>query len=173
MRAVAILLLLAAGASATEVSAGQKVTPIEKVIQMLNDMLGKAKKEKEEEATRYEEYEVFCKDNNREKTRAIKKGTEKVEKLSADIEDADADVAAMAKDIGQLDGDISTWEMESKEAAFAREKANAEFEKAHGELTESIDAVERAVETIKAGPGSFFQRQALETSLLLFLQVHV
>jgi len=162
MRAVAILLLLAAGASATEVSAGQKVTPIEKVIQMLNDMLGKAKKEKEEEATRYAEYEQFCKENNREKTRAIKKGTEKVEKLSADIEDADADVAAMAKDIGQLDGDISTWEMESKEAAFAREKANAEFEKAHGELTESIDAVERAVETIKAGPATGF----VQTSLL-------
>merc|ERR1719161_1343426 len=73
---------------------------------------------------------------------------------------------ALSKEISGLDEDISTWEMEHKEQAFLREKAHADFVKTHEEYSESIDSVERAVETIKAGPGSFFQREALQTSLL-------
>merc|ERR1719271_1571785 len=105
MKAAALLALLAF-ASAEQ----QQVTPIQKVLQMMNDMLAKAKTEKQDEQVRFASYKQFCESTSKEKAAAIAKGKDAVEKLTADIGEADADSAAMAKDIGGLDDDIATWE---------------------------------------------------------------
>jgi len=160
-----MLILLAAGVTAVQVSEQQQVTPIQKVIQMLNDMLSKGKQEMEDEQTRFAAFKQFCDSTSAEKSKAIAKGTDKVAKLTADIGEADADAAQMAKDIGGLDNDISTWDAEHQEQSAQRAKDHDEFVKTHQELTESVDAVERAVETISAGPGaSLAQTSLLELS---------
>merc|ERR1719217_328337 len=50
----------------------------------------------------------------------------------------------MEKEIAQHDTDIAAWTAEKEEATYQREKE-------HQDYTASIDSVERAVETIKAG----------------------
>merc|ERR1719473_2153437 len=165
MRSSTILLLLSAGAFAAKVASEVQVTPIQKVIQMLNDMLSKGKQEMLDEQTRFAAFKQFCDSTSAEKSKAIAKGTDKVAKLTADIGEAEADAAQMAKDIAGLDNDISTWDAEHKEQSDQRAQDHDEFVKTHQELTESVDAVERAVETVSAGPGaSLAQTSLLELS---------
>merc|ERR1719191_766440 len=104
MRAVAFLLALWVGSAAAE-----QVTPIQKVIQMLNDMMAKGKAEKEEEAKRFAEYKTFCKDTAWEKSVAIKTAKSAIDELSADIGKADADVLEATKAIAGNNEDLSAW----------------------------------------------------------------
>merc|ERR1719191_2643727 len=98
-----------------------EVTPVQKVIQLMNGMLEKGKKEKHDEQVQFAAYKQFCEDTSVEKTRAIKEANEMIEVLQADIEKYEADAAQMAKDIAQHDADISTWEGDLKAATKVRE----------------------------------------------------
>merc|ERR1719335_1573465 len=129
------------------------VTPIQKVIQMLEDMLAKGKAAKEDEAARYAEYKTFCKDTAWDKTTSIKTSTAAIEQLSADIDKAASDAAEAAKAISVLDADLSTWKKDITVQTRERKEAKSVFDTVHQDYTESIDAVQRALATLKAGPG--------------------
>merc|ERR1719326_2895203 len=79
----ALALLLAALEVLAE---DDKVTPIAKVITMLNGMLEKGKKEKHEEEVQFASYKQFCDDTTVEKKKAIEHAGLAIEKLKADIE---------------------------------------------------------------------------------------
>jgi hypothetical protein len=66
------------------------VTPIEKVIVLLKDLQARVEKEGAKEATQYEKYSCFCKDQAKFKQDAIDKSTEKIEVLEVDIADMEA-----------------------------------------------------------------------------------
>merc|ERR1719235_2963154 len=158
MQKVALFtLLLIGGGSASA------VTPIQKVIQMMEDMMAKGKSEKEDEAARFAEYKTFCKETSWDKTTSIKTAKAAIEDLTADIGMATSDAMVAAKEIAALNSDISTWEADMKKNAYMREKAHATFSEVHKDYTESIDAVERALSKLKAGPGLSAMAQ---TSLL-------
>merc|ERR1719389_814437 len=110
-------------ASATQV----RVTPVQKVIQLLQGMAEKGKKEKHEEQVQFAAYKQFCDDTTVEKQRAIKENTAKMEQLVAAIQKAEADAATLAKEIAQLDEDISVWEGDKKAATEVREMENADY----------------------------------------------
>merc|ERR1719359_2564044 len=76
---------------------------------------------------------------------------------------AASDAKVAAKEIAALNSDISAWEADSKKNTYMREKAHATFSEVHKDYTESIDAVERALSKLKAGPGLSAMAQ---TSLL-------
>ena len=69
--AVFALVALVACTSATDV----KVTPVQKVIQLMQGMLEKGKKEKHDEQVQFAAYKQFCDDTTVEKQRAIKEVT--------------------------------------------------------------------------------------------------
>merc|ERR550537_153164 len=69
----------------------------------------------------------------------------------ADIDKADADAMVAAKEIAAHDSDIAQWEADKAAATAQREEANKVFQETHKDYTESIDAVERALATLKAG----------------------
>merc|ERR1719217_309030 len=94
--------LLLAGASASE------VTPVQKVIQLMNGMLEKGKKEKHDEQVQFAAYKQFCDDTEAEKKEAIANGIEQIDILKADIEQYNADATQAAKDIAKLEGDIAS-----------------------------------------------------------------
>jgi hypothetical protein len=85
--AVFFAVLLCNGAFASSVEQG--VTPIQKVIQMMDDMMVKGKEEMEKEAKLQAEFATFCKDTAWDKSTAIKRGKASIEDLSADIMKAD------------------------------------------------------------------------------------
>merc|ERR1719395_374817 len=91
--ALTAIVALVATASATD------VTPVQKVIQLLDGMLAKGKSEKHDEQVQFATYKQFCDDTTVEKTRAIKEGEESMEMLKADIQKHGADATQLAKEI--------------------------------------------------------------------------
>jgi len=144
------LVLLALFAGSVESSS---VTPIQKVTQMLNDMLAKGKSERVDEAARFDEYKTFCKDTAWDKTTNIKTSNAAIEQLSADIDKATSDASEAAKAISQLDADLTAWKDDITVQTRQRGEAKGVFDTVHQDYTESIDAVQRALATLKAGPG--------------------
>jgi len=139
------------------------VTPIQKVTQMLEDMLAKGKAAKEDEATKYAEYKTFCKDTAWDKSTSIKTANAAIEQLSADIDKAASDASEAVKAISVLDADLATWKKDITVQTRERKEAKAVFDTVHQDYTESIDAVSRALALLKAGPGraSFIQIENL------------
>merc|ERR1719313_437935 len=125
------------------------VTPVQKVIQLLNGMVEKGKKEKHEEQVQFAAYKQFCDDTTVEKQRAIKEANEMIEILQADIQKYEADAAQLAKEIAKHDEDISTWEGDFKAASKVREIEHTDYVATHKDYTESIDALVKCIATLK------------------------
>merc|ERR1719262_645308 len=95
-RAMIIFLasLVLAGATTRD---NAEVTPVEKVIQLINGMIAKGKEDKQGEVTQFAAYKQWCDDTSTEKKRSIAEAEELMEKLSADI----AEYTSNAKVLGQ------------------------------------------------------------------------
>merc|ERR1719420_1963444 len=115
--------------------------------------MAKGKAEKEDEAAKFAEYQTFCKETSWDKTTSIKTATAAIEQLSADIDKGASDASEAAKAISQLDADITAWKEDITVQTRERKEAKAVFDTVHADYTESIDAVQRALATLKAGPG--------------------
>jgi hypothetical protein len=142
---VAGLLAAAVGAATAD-----KVTPVQKVVGLLNGMVEKGKKEKHEESLQFATYKQWCASTSGEKSRAIKDGNEAIEDLTADIEKNEATAADCAKMITNLDADISTWEGNLKAATEVREVEAADYEATYKDYGESISALEEGIKTLEA-----------------------
>jgi len=126
-----------------------EVTPVQKVIQLMEGMLEKGKKEKHEEQVQFASFKQFCDDTSVEKKRAIEEAYEKIDMLKADIQKHTAAAAKLTKEIAGLDEDVSVWTGDIKAATSVRNIEKADYDKTHEDYTESIDALERAIETLK------------------------
>merc|ERR1719460_1682250 len=144
-----VVIAAAACAPAFADAVHQEVTPVQKVIQLLQGMAEKGKKEKHEEQVQFAAYKQFCDDTTVEKQRAIKEANAKMEQLAAAIQKAEADAATLSKEIAGLDEDISVWEGDKKASTEVREMENADYMATHKDYSESVDALERAIAVLK------------------------
>merc|ERR1719163_569439 len=142
LQKMTLLWLLAAYAAA--------VTPVQKVITMMEDMAAKGKAEKEAEIATYKEYMKWCDKTTFEKGTAIRDGKLAVEQGMAAAGKAKADAEAAADKIVELNGNIKAWATQKAEAIKEREVENADYEAEHTEFTENIDALSAAMATIAA-----------------------
>jgi len=141
------------------------VTPVQKVIQLLEGMAANGKKEKHEEQVQFAAYKQFCDDTKVEKERSIKEANLTMEKLSADIQKFKADAARLGREVATHDADIATWEGDKKASTTVREIENTDYNTTHKDYSESIDALGRAVQTLKKQ--TFDRKQAAD----MFLQL--
>merc|ERR1719333_1261098 len=130
-------------------AAKEKVTPVQKVLELLQGMVEKAKKEKHDEAVQYAAFKQFCDDTKAEKTRLIAEANELIEKLKADIEKYTQDAAQLAEEIAQHEADIEAWNADIKAATKVRDGEKADYEVTHKDYSESIDALQRAIAVLK------------------------
>jgi len=135
------LMLVAIDASA--------VTPVQKVIQLLNGMVEKGKKEKADEQKQFAAFKQFCDDTTVEKQRSIKEANEMIEILMADIQKYESDAAQLAKEIAKHDEDISVWEGDFKASSKVRDIEHADYVATHKDYSESIDALDEGIATLK------------------------
>merc|ERR1711879_610738 len=126
-----------------------EVTPVEKVIQLLDGMLAKGKSEKHDEQVQFASYKQFCDDTTVEKKRAIDEAQQKIEMLQAAIEKHTADAAQLTKEISQHDADISTWNGDHDAANKVRSIEKNDYDALHKDYSESVDALSRAVAVLK------------------------
>jgi len=144
-----------------------KVTPVQKVIELLQGMLEKGKKEKNEEQVQFAAYKQFCDDTTVEKQRAIKEANEMIEMLKADIQKYTADSELLAKEIASHEEDISVWNGDMKAATNVRDVEKTDYDATHKDYSESVDALERAIAVLKKqahdrAQASFAQVSALK-----------
>merc|ERR1719316_495397 len=100
-----------------------------------------------------------------DKTTSIKTAKAAIEELTADIDKAGADVIEATKAIAANNEDLSAWTFDKKKNADMRKEAHGIFAETHKDYTTAIDAVDRALSTLKAGP-SLAQTSLLEISSL-------
>merc|ERR1719262_1813126 len=89
---VTVLLLLAAAAARPAAALGEKLSPVQKVIQLIDEFAAKVTKEAAEELKVFEEFAKFCDDEATAKDYAIKDSKEAIEELSATVTDSKATI---------------------------------------------------------------------------------
>jgi hypothetical protein len=130
-------------------ASGSSVTPVQKVIQLLEGMAVKGKDEKQAEQKQFAAYKQFCDDTNTEKERAIAEANEAIAGWTADIEKYTADAAKLTKHIAAHDEDISVWNGDKKAASKVRAIEKEDYDTTHQDYSESIDALGRAILVLK------------------------
>jgi chromosome segregation ATPase len=140
---IGFLLLLLSGASA------EGVTPIQKVLQLLGDMLAKSQAEKADEEIKYSAYQQWCTGSTRVKRKEIADADKSIELLKAEIQKAIADIEGLTARVQELGEDIGRWKKDTTSATTIREKETADFKATNLDYDESIDAIERAINVLK------------------------
>jgi len=156
MRAFLLVLSISVSTSIADDSQ-MGVTPVQKVIGLLNDMKAKGEGEKHEEMVSFATYKQFCESTSAEKKRAIQDGHDSIEQLTAEKAKAAADVLVLTKEIASLTADQDGWKAEKDEAVAIRTKDHADFQVVHADYTQAMEAVDRALQVIKTSPGQFLQ----------------
>eukprot|EP00441_Pelagodinium_beii_P046819 CAMPEP_0197622302 /NCGR_PEP_ID=MMETSP1338-20131121/2662_1 /TAXON_ID=43686 ORGANISM="Pelagodinium beii, Strain RCC1491" /NCGR_SAMPLE_ID=MMETSP1338 /ASSEMBLY_ACC=CAM_ASM_000754 /LENGTH=676 /DNA_ID=CAMNT_0043192019 /DNA_START=50 /DNA_END=2080 /DNA_ORIENTATION=- len=142
------LSLLIAGAVA--VASASEVTPVQKVIQLLENMKVKGTEELKKEQEQFKAYSKFCEQTLIDKGREIAEGTDTMEQKSADIESAKSEQERLATEIAEHAADIGQSQADQKKATEVRGTERADFEETHKDYTESVDALGRAIKGLKA-----------------------
>jgi len=137
------------GAAVVGFAAGETVTPVQKVIQLLQNMLTKGQEEKHAEQVQFAAFKQFCDDTSTEKKRSIKEAEETSEVLKADIGKYTSDASQLTKEIAGHDEDVSVWTGDKKAATKVREIEKNDYDAMHKDYSESVDALQRAVAVLK------------------------
>merc|ERR1719421_1406978 len=140
-----------------------KVTPVQKVIELLTGMLEKGKAEKHEEEIQFAAYKQWCDDTTVEKRTAIADAQDKIEHLKADIQKFAADAEQLAMEITQHNEDIAIWTGDISSATRVRAIEKADYVATHKDYSESVEALQMAIAVLK--------KQAHDRKQESFLQV--
>merc|ERR1719399_666471 len=104
----------------------------------------------EAEAKSYAEYKEWVSDTSRELGFEIKTAKSDIEKYLAAAAKADSDVSKLRGEIDKLEGELAGTEGELKEATDIRNSQHAEYVKLSTDYGESVDALERAIQTMQS-----------------------
>jgi len=125
-------------------------TPVTKVIQMLTEMHVKGKGMMEAEQKTYATYKEWVDDRSTALGFEIKTGKREIDELLAFIGVADNHVAQLARAVGKLDDGIAGLEADKKEATDIRTSEHAEYLKHSQDYSESVDALQRAIQELQS-----------------------
>lgn len=121
------------------------VSPVQKVIQLLNDMTTKCKKEKSEEEVEFAKFSQFCKGEIPSKKNSIAKSNELIERLSAEIQKLESDINGLVDDLEELNTGVAKADSDIKDATKQREQDHASATEQINDYAESCDALDRAI----------------------------
>eukprot|EP00408_Alexandrium_pacificum_P003044 CAMPEP_0171230658 /NCGR_PEP_ID=MMETSP0790-20130122/39510_1 /TAXON_ID=2925 /ORGANISM="Alexandrium catenella, Strain OF101" /LENGTH=688 /DNA_ID=CAMNT_0011696877 /DNA_START=86 /DNA_END=2152 /DNA_ORIENTATION=+ len=143
-------LLLGAGVpAAAKRRSSSSVTPIQKVLTLMSDMMAKGKKEKEEEANRFTAFGQWCSDQSRIKKGEIAQGEEQMELLNGQIMKAEANIRGLSDRIQELEEDVGRWKKDQAAATDVRTKEQADYRATLQDFSESVDAMTEAIGVLK------------------------
>merc|ERR1719389_1219507 len=103
------------------------VSPVQKVIELLEECKAKVEKDLAAEAAAMEEYTTFCDDELKEKGYAIQTAEREIGDLSATIEKSKATIIEKSDEISTLGTVIAAKEKELMAATEVRTAKNEEF----------------------------------------------
>merc|ERR1719183_2860505 len=143
MRGVLCMAFLAVAGAST-------VTPVQKVIQLLDGMVAKGKAEKQDEQVQFASYKQWCDDTSNEKKANIAEANEMMDILAADAEKYEADAERLGHEIDELDHDLAHIAEETKAAIKARNMEHADFLEEQTDHTQSSEQIGLAINTMSS-----------------------
>jgi hypothetical protein len=141
----------------------QHVTPLERVIALLEKMRAELQAEAGKEAEMYDKMVCWCETNEKEKKKAIADAEALDKELSAEIEERAAKFGEAATEIERLKSQISEDTASLKEATAIREAEAAKFRATNKDLVQSITNVKNAIQILgkhHSSSSSFVQLDA-------------
>merc|ERR1719409_675528 len=152
MMRAALFLILCCG---TSVSANE-VSPVEKVITLLEDLKTETEDEGKAEAETYDTFACFCKDTTKEKSDAIKEEQDNIDEFAATLEEQTGISNAKAHETKELEELIAKTEKELIDITARREKEKAKYEATAADLSKGVTQLETAIADMQAGKGASF-----------------
>jgi hypothetical protein len=132
-------------ALALPVAQANQASPITKVLQLMSDMQTKIIGEGEAAHAIYVEFAEMCEERSKNLQFEIKTGNGEVAELKAAIDEETALAASLDTKVEELTASIATDEADLEAATKIRAKENADFMAEEKELSEVIDALQRAI----------------------------
>jgi chromosome segregation ATPase len=129
----------------------QAVSPIQKVVELLDECKAKVQKDLDAETKAMEEYTTFCDDELKDKGYAIETAGRAIADLTATVEASTANIGELSDEIATLGTTGAAKSKELADATKVRAAGNADFEAAEKELVKSIDELSRAATVLKRG----------------------
>merc|ERR1719424_556733 len=161
------LIVLAGVSSAKEVThAANGVTPIQKVLTLMEEMKAKGIAAKQDEETKFSAFAQWCTNIKKSKNGEIDAGNQKMDMLKAEIEKARVLISQLTDRILELEEDVGRWKKDQKSATTVRDAERADFTATVTDYTESIDAVSGAISVLKKQTADKAQAALIQVSSL-------
>jgi len=138
----ACLLMLA---FASQLAHANQVSPITKVLQLMSDMQTKIIGEGDAAHALYAEFAEMCEERSKNLQFEIKTGKGEIADLKAVIDEETATAESLTTKVEELTASIATDEADLAAATKIRAKESADFVAEEKELSEVIDALQRAI----------------------------
>jgi len=165
MKTQCIALLFAFGLAAALGNQGKEVSPIEKVIKMIEDLVDTLKEEAEEGAKVYDEFSCFCKDKNKAKSKSIKELEVEIEEESATIGENTADLEEKEIELADTIKEIEKLTTEMAEARATRKKEAAEAAAVIADLEKACDSLAGAIKALEASKPDLIQLASVKRTI--------
>merc|ERR1719253_1809107 len=133
------------GGAAPAMGQEANVSPIRKVVTLIEEMKVQCEKDAKADLEAYDKYMCWCETNEKAKTTAIADAEATIEELTAFIEESKAKEGQLKTEIGQLETDIAADQDALATAMETRAKENDEFKATEADLTETIGLLKEAV----------------------------
>lgn len=143
--AAAACFLLLGAPLALAASSTVSVTPIQKVLGMLGEMVKKAKEDKQAERVEWSAFKTMCTNVELEKQTAIQKADVEKQAAKADQEQHDQEVKRLAQEIAGHQSDVEGYKKDEGKATKDRKGERATYQLTHADYSESIDAITNAI----------------------------
>merc|ERR1719386_578100 len=161
-------LLFLAGVTSAKESTQTKngVTPIQKVLTLMEEMKAKGIAAKNDEEVKFSAFSQWCTNTKKAKNGEIDAGNQRIEKLNAGIEKARVTISKLTDRIQELEEDVGRWKKDEKSATTVRDAERADFTATVTDYSESIDAVSQAISVLKKQAFDRKQAELIQSSLI-------
>jgi len=137
-------------------AASNAVTPIEKVIQLIEGLKKEVEDDGKAEASAYDKFACFCKDTTGKKSSSVKKGKDSIDRLSANIGDKTQERKEDITELGERKQKQEELSQKLDETIARCAKEKAEYEAEAADLSKAIQGLKDAIKAMKdSKPASF------------------
>merc|ERR1719253_1510719 len=137
------------GGAAPAMGQEANVSPIRKVVMLIEEMKVQTEKDAKADLEAYDKYMCWCQTNEKAKTQAIADAEATIEELTAFVEESKAKEGQLKTEISQLETDIAEDTDALATATATREKENAAFLAVEADLSETSGLLKEAVATLE------------------------
>lgn len=123
--------------------------PLEKVLELLDSLLAKAKQGKHDETVQWSAFKQWCSDTEASKQEQVKAADEQIELLNANLLKEKTEAERLDREIVGHEADVVKWKNGTGDATKDRTDQHASYSTLHQDYSESVYAITEAIKVLK------------------------